>query len=294
MTSRSLLNLTLLAAVIGLALWVYFKPKPQVTQEYRISSLSAESVRSIRIERQGMSVVLEKLGDRWHLTEPLQGRADEIKVGRILEILSATSPRRFPAIDLKRFDLAQPALRLHIDDELFDFGGLAPVTNEQYVASGESVYLLAPRYAAVLPRQPTDLLSPKLLAESEIPVGFELENIKVIQQDGNWRITPEKPGQMLTQNELNHWVQTWQQAYATGLMLDTPELGANESNRAAAGERTIKQVIRIRLRDGKNVQLIILQQQPELILLRVDAATRFRFPGEAGRRLLDPYTAVGG
>ncbi len=294
MTSRSLLNLTLLAAVIGLALWVYFKPKPQVTQEYRISSLPAESVRSIRIERQGMSVALKKLGDHWRLTEPLQGRADEIKVGRILEILSATSPRRFPAIDLERFDLVQPALRLHIDNELFNFGGLVPVTNEQYVASGESVYLLAPRYAAVLPRQPTDLLSPKLLAESEIPVGFELENIKVIQQDGNWRITPEKPGQMLTQNELNHWVQTWQQAYATGLMLDTPELGANESNRAAAGERTIKQVIRIRLRDGKNVQLIILQQQPELILLRVDAATRFRFPGEAGRRLLDPYTAVGG
>ena len=283
MTSRSLLNLVLLAAVVGLALWVYFKPKPQGdTEEYRISSLLAENAQSIRVERQGMNIVLQKAGDRWHLTQPLQGGADEIKVGRILEMLAATSPRRFPATDLERFDLAQPAVRLHIDHESFSFGGLAPITNEQYVASGENVYLLAPRYAAALPRQPADLLSPKLLAENEIPVAFELENLKVIQQDGNWRITPQKPGVALTQNEFNHWVQSWQQAYAAGITL-----GANEP------ETTGKQAIKITLRDGNTVQLLILQQQPEMILLRVDAGIRYRFPAESGKRLLDPYTAAG-
>ena len=113
---------------------------------------------------------------------------------------------------------------------------------------------------------------------------FELENIKVVQQDGDWRITPGKSDLTLTQNELNHWVQAWQQAYAVGIMLDARELDE------AAGKRAIK----ISLRDGKTVQLIILQQQPELILLRVDAALRYRFPGESGKRLLDPYTAAGG
>ena len=285
MTSRSLLNLALFAAVVSLALWVYFKPKPQGdTQEYRISSLTAENVQSLRVEWQGMSLALQKLGERWHLTEPLKGRADEIKVARVLEVLAATSHHRFPATDLERFDLAQPAVRLHIGNESFSFGGLAPITNEQYVASGESVYLLAPRYAAALPRQPIDLLSPKLLAESEIPAAFELENIKIVQQDGSWRITPEKPGLTLTQNELNHWVQTWQQAYAVGI---TP--GVNELDQAAAD----KQAIKISLRDGKTVQLIILQQQPELILLRVDEGIRYRFPGESGKRLLDPYSAAG-
>ncbi len=284
MTSRSLLNLVLLAAVVSLALWVYFKPKPQGdTQEYRVSSLTAENAQSIRVEWQGLNIVLQKAGERWHLTQPLQGRADEVKVGRILEILAATSPRRFPATELERFDLAQPAVRLRIDHESFSFGGLAPITNEQYVASGESVYLLAPRYAAALPRQPADLLSPKLLAENEIPVGFELENIKVIQQDGNWRITPGKSGLTLTQNEFNHWVQSWQQAYAASI---TP--GASEP------ETPGKQAIKISLRDGNVVQLLILQQQPELILLRVDAGIRYRFPAESGKRLLDPYTAAGG
>lgn len=285
MTSRSLLNLALFAAVVSLALWVYFKPKPQGdTQEYRISSLSAENAQSLRVERQGMSLALQKLGERWHLMQPLQGRADEIKVARILEVLSATSHHRFPSTDLERFDLVQPSVRLHIGNESFSFGGLAPITNEQYVASGESVYLLAPRYAAALPRQLVDLLSPRLLAENEIPTAFELENIKIVQQDGNWRITPEKPSLTLTQNELNHWVQAWQQAYATGLTLSV-----NELDQAAAG----KQAIKITLRDGNVVQLIILQQQPELILLRVDAALRYRFPGESGKRLLDPYSAAG-
>lgn len=286
MTSRSLLNLVLLAAVVSLALWVYFKPKPQGdTQEYRVSSLTAENAQSIRVEWQGLNIVLQKAGERWHLTQPLQGRADEVKVGRILEILAATSPRRFPATELERFDLLQPAVRLRIDHESFGFGGLAPITNEQYVASGDNVYLLAPRYAAALPRQPADLLSPKLLAENEIPVAFELENIKVIQQDGNWRITPQKPGVALTQNEFNHWVQSWQQAYAVGVTLS-----ANAPDQTVAGNQSIK----ITLRDGNTMQLLILQQQPELILLRVDEGIRYRFPTETGRRLLDPYTAAGG
>ncbi len=285
MTSRSLLNLVLLAAVVSLALWVYFKPKPQGdTQEYRVSSLTAENAQSIRVEWQGLNIVLQKAGERWHLTQPLQGRADEVKVGRILEILAATSPRRFPATELERFDLAQPAVRLRIDHESFSFGGLAPITNEQYVASGDNVYLLAPRYVAALPRQPADLLSPKLLAENEIPVAFELENLKLIQQDGNWRITPQKPGVTLTQNEFNHWVHSWQQAYATGITLS-----ANAPDQTVAGKQSIK----ITLRDGNTVQLLILQQQPELILLRVDARIRYRFPAESGKRLLDPYTAAG-
>lgn len=286
MTSRSLLNLVLLAAVVSLALWVYFKPKPQGdTQEYRVASLAAEDAQSIRVEWQGLNIVLQKAGERWHLTQPLQARADEIKVGRILEILAATSPRRFPATELERFDLAQPAVQLRIDQESFAFGGLAPITNEQYVASGNNVYLLAPRYVAALPRQPADLLSPKLLAENEIPVGFELENLKVIQQDGNWRITPQKPGVALTQNEFNHWVQSWQQAYAVGITLS-----ANAPDQIVAGKQSIK----ITLRDGNTVQLLILQQQLELILLRVDTGIRYRFPAESGRRLLDPYTATGG
>ena len=286
MTSRSLLNLTMLAAVASLAVWVYFKPKPQNDpQEYRVSSQVAENVQGLRIERQGVGIVLQKIGENWDLLEPIQGRADEIKVGQILEILTATSLRRFPAIDLERFDLLQPAARLYIDKELFSFGGFAPITNEQYVANRGSIHLLAPRYATMLARQPIDLLSPRLFAQGEIPIGFEFEKVKVMEWDDGWRIAPEKPKASLTQNELIHWVQSWQQAYAAGLSLSTE--GPNQIGDG-------KQGIKITLRGGGGIQLTILQQQPELVLLRVDTGVRYRFPGEMGRRLLDPYTAVGG
>ena len=287
MTSRSLLNLTMLAAVASLAVWVYFKPKPQNDpQEYKVSSQAAENVQSLRIERQGVEeIVLQKTGENWDLLEPIQGRADEIKVGQILEILTATSLRRFPAIDLERFDLLQPAARLYIDKELFSFGGFVPITNEQYVANNGSIHLLAPRYATMLARQPIDLLSPRLFAQGEIPIGFEFEKVKVMEWDDGWRIAPEKPKASLTQNELIHWVQSWQQAYAAGLSLSTE--GPNQIGDG-------KQGIKITLRGGGGIQLTILQQQPELVLLRVDTGVRYRFPGEMGRRLLDPYTAVGG
>ena len=286
MTSRSLLNLTMLAAVASLAVWVYFKPKPQNDpQEYRISSQAAENVQSLRIERQGVEIVLQKTGESWGLLEPIQGRADEIKVRQILEILTATSLRRFPAIDLERFDLLQPAAQLYIDKELFSFGGFVPITNEQYVANNGSIHLLAPRYATMLARQPIDLLSPRLFAQGEIPIGFEFEKVKVMEWDDGWRIAPEKPKASLTQNELIHWVQSWRQAYAAGL-----SLSAEGPNQTGDG----KQGIKITLRGGGGIQLTILQQQPELVLLRVDTGVRYRFPGEMGRRLLDPYTAVGG
>ena len=286
MTSRSLLNLTMLAAVASLAVWVYFKPKPQNDpQEYKVSSQAAENVQSLRIERQGVGIVLQKIGENWDLLEPIQGRADEIKVGQILEILTATSLRRFPAIDLERFDLLQPAARLYVDKELFSFGGFVPITNEQYVANNGNIHLLAPRYATMLARQPIDLLSPRLFAQGEIPVGFEFERVKVMEWDDGWRIAPEKLKSSLTQNEFIHWVQSWQQAYAAGL-----SLSAEGPSQTGDG----KQGIKITLRGGGGIQLIILQQQPELVLLRVDTGVRYRFPGEMGRRLLDPYTAAGG
>ena len=286
MTSRSLLNLTMLAAVASLAVWVYFKPKPQNdSQEYRVSSQVAENVQGLRIERQGVEIVLQKIGENWDLLEPIQGRADEIKVGQILEVLTATSPRRFPAIDLERFDLLHPAVRLYIDKDLFSFGGFVPITNEQYVANNGSIHLLAPRYATMLARQPIDLLSPRLFAQGEIPIGFEFEKVKVMEWDDGWRIAPEKLKSSLTQNEFIHWVQSWQQAYAAGL-----SLSAEGPSQTGDG----KQGIKITLRGGGGIQLIILQQQPELVLLRVDTGVRYRFPGEMGRRLLDPYTAAGG
>ena len=286
MTSRSLLNLTMLAAVASLAVWVYFKPKPQNDpQEYKVSSQAAENVQSLRIERQGVEIVLQKIGENWDLLEPIQGRADEIKVGQILEILTATSLRRFPAIDLERFDLLQPAARLYVDKELFSFGGFVPITNEQYVANNGSIHLLAPRYATMLARQPIDLLSPRLFAQGEIPIGFEFEKVKVMEWDDGWRIAPEKLKSSLTQNEFIHWVQSWQQAYAAGL-----SLSAEGPSQTGDG----KQGIKITLRGGGGIQLTILQQQPELVLLRVDTGVRYRFPGEMGRRLLDPYTAAGG
>jgi hypothetical protein len=286
MTSRSLLNLTLLVAVTSLAGWVYFKSKPQNDHpEYRTSSLVAENVHSLRIERQGVEIVLQKVEGHWDLLQPLQGRADEIKVGQILEVLTATSLRRFPAIDLERFYLLQPAVRLYIDKELFSFGGFVPITNEQYVANNGTVYLLSPRYAETLTRRPVDLLSPRLFAQGEIPIGFELEKFKMLERDGSWRIAPEKSSMPLTQNEFIHWVQSWQQAYAAGLSLST-----EGPSQIVDGKRGIN----ITLRGGGDIQLVILQQQPELVLLRVDTGVRYRFPSEIGRRLLDPYAAVGG
>ncbi|MBX9636699.1 MAG: DUF4340 domain-containing protein, partial [Nitrosomonas sp.] len=151
MTHHARLNLIMVATIGSLLLFLYFKPQSQSNPEYSIASNSAETVQSVHIVRPQQEIMLKRLNDHWYLTTPLHARANEEKVRRILEILQAKSQQRFPLTDLGRFGLERPNVLLTIDDTQFGFGGFAPTTNQQYMAAGDHVYLIAPRYALALP-----------------------------------------------------------------------------------------------------------------------------------------------
>ena len=147
MKPRIWLNLALLLAVVGLASLLYFKPQSNAPSEYRLSTLQASDIQSITIDKPA-GLNLEKRDHSWFITRPFVARADTFQVERLLEILSATSKQRFPANDLKRFDLDQPQARLTLGKQAFSFGALNPLTAEQYVATADNVYLVSPRYGA--------------------------------------------------------------------------------------------------------------------------------------------------
>ncbi|SDY32119.1 DUF4340 domain-containing protein [Nitrosomonas sp. Nm58] len=159
MHSHSWLNLIMFATAVVLAAFLYIKPSLQEEAAYKISSLSAESVQHIRIDRQDTSIELSRSNNRWYMKKPVQGKVNEVNVEPILEILSATSQHLLPLENLDRYGLASPVIRLQVDQESFDFGNFAPITNEQYMATRQQVFLVSPRYAATLSALPTDLLS---------------------------------------------------------------------------------------------------------------------------------------
>jgi len=174
MTYHSQLNLIMLATVIGLAVFLYLKPQFQseTDETFQISVRTPETVQTIRIMRQGQKIALERNENSWHLVAPFSARADEELVGKILNILSAHSRQRFPLRDSESFNLDHPIIELYFDDDYFAFGGLAPITNEQYLGINENVYLVSPRYAIWVPVSPKDLVNPRLLGDDAMPVRF--------------------------------------------------------------------------------------------------------------------------
>lgn len=282
MTYHARLNLIMLATIVGIVIFLYIKPQSDDTQTYKISSLSPEAAQSIQIRHRDNHIVLEKLKNHWYLTEPISARVDGKKVTPLLEILSAESEYRFPLTDLTRFSLDTPNMQLSIGGETFDFGGLTPITNQQYVATGDSVFLISPRYAVLLQLQPIELVSPAPLAETETPVGFQLGDVSIEKHEQQWVVSPENSEQLLSQEKIIHWVELWQQAAASNLLPGSEVVQMDDMS-------AVQKEINIRLQNGQEIKFNALETGTELILTRSDEEIRYVFSANAGKSLIDPY-----
>ncbi len=279
MTHHARLNLIMLATIIALAVFLYVRPQSQDIQKYPIDSGLTEAVQNLRIVGQRQEIMLKRLDNQWHLLEPVQARADEKKIKKILEILTAYSSQRFPLTDLARFDLERPNVQLYVDGKYFGFGGFAPITNQQYVATNDYVYMISPHYALALPLNAADLINPQLLASDEIPVRFELNHLTVELQNQNWLPTMQPINEALDEEIIKRWIQLWQTADATKLVLKH-EIGSEfaETDR-----------IKIILQDQREINLRILRNEAAVIFLRVNEGIGYHLPLDVGRQLLDPY-----
>ncbi len=272
MKGRLWLNLALLAAVIALALFAWLKPKHS-DPEHRLSSLKAADAKTVRIEIAGAAaIVLERAAAGWRITAPIAARADSFQVQGLLGVLEEKSRDRFPAIGLARFELNEPYARLIINQQVFSFGAVNAMSREQYVLTQDGIYLVSPRRAAALPKNAIQLVSRQLFTPDEAPAGFELRDFKVIQQDGKWQVTPAPTE--AGADDINRWVDEWRLATALAVQ-------------PASGRKALT-TIKVKLKDGADVTLAVLQDQPDLVVARDDQKFEYQFTGATARRLLAP------
>lgn len=274
MKSRIWLNLALAALVAVLILLVWLKPRPTTQTEFKLSTLASTSINRIVLEKPGQpAIVLQNNPAGWRLSAPFQARAEGTAVGRLLEILAASSIQRFPATDLDRFQLDNPLLRLTLNDQEFSFGTQNTLTGEIYVATNGGVHLVAPSYLAYAMKMPADFASHAFLAEEEKPAGFEFADLKLSQNsEGKWSSTPARPN--LSQDDINRWIDEWRHASS---LVTQPYDGTPP-----------QESFTLRLGDGKLIPCKILRREPELVVLREDEKLQYHFPAEVGKRLLRP------
>lgn len=273
---KSWLSLAALAVVVAaLALWLYYKPAERDPQSQALSALKATDVKHVRVERApNLEIALARRGPTWRITAPFEARADAFQVGRLLTILDARSAVGYPATDLARYGLDKPVAKLTLEDQTFTFGAFNTSTREQYVLSGDRVFLIPLGPGAALPRDPQALLARELFAPDETLVRIELPEFTATLHDGRWQIEPATEA---SADERMGWVAAWQ--HATALRVERYE-------GALPGP-----FVRATLKGGPTLTFGIVRRQPELVLVRVDDGVAYHFVSSVAQRLLSPPAA---
>jgi hypothetical protein len=277
MSRTAWLNAALAVAVAALGAWVYFKPAMEASTVYPLSALKSSEAAAIHIERPGAAPVsLEKKAGAWRMTAPFPARGDESRIERLLEILEVKAAHKLPTADLARFELDRPQARVTIDQQAFSFGMVSPVTREQYLLTNGAVYALDPRYGAALPANAAELASRRLFGPGETPVRLELKAFTVGHREGKWEQTPGAKD--LSQDDFVRWTDEWR--HATALLV-----GPTVKGKAL-------EEIRIQLKEGGALTLLVLAREPQLVLARADEKLQYHFRPEIGKRLLSPPGAA--
>jgi hypothetical protein len=277
MNRKLLLNLGLLALVAGLGAYVYWKPDEQPAPvEHRLSTLKPTAVKRIEVERRGGEpVVLVLEGAQWYIAEPFRARADNVEVRQLAQIVTAASDQKFSATDLARFDLAEPAARLRIDGQEFRFGTINPMTKQVYVQTGDAVYMVSAQYAMGIPGRAVELTEHRLWTSEEAKqiVGVDIGSFRVRQTDGRWTVEPALVIEQ-SQDDLARFIDEWRLASSTiTVPMKLP---------------LTKDIMRVFLKDGGTIELVVASRAPEWVLIRPDEKMQYHIGREAARRMLDP------
>lgn len=267
-----LLNFALLAVVAALAWTAWRMPSSEESAATALSTAKPADVARVALMRPGMAPVeLQRQGTQWMITAPLRARADEFQVMRMLTVLEARPRSTLLATDLSRFELDPPAAILDIDGVRYGFGGINPVTREQYLLRGETVYVLELRHGAALPATAKALIRRVLLTETEQPVAVKTPEFTVQKSDGRWLLTPPA-ATGLGGDDLQRYIDHWREASAA--------IAEPHDGRPALAE------IGITLASGTTLALGVLEFEPRLVLWRRDNGLQYTFLAAASRALL--------
>ncbi len=282
----------LLAVIIGLVAFLYLRPKASkdAASQHEVSTLKLADFTAISVEYPTQAATtFVKVDGLWRMTAPYKARADQLSVQRILAIIAAKSMEKYSASDLTKYGLDNPQLKLKLSkatgDEVFIFGTFNPVSEDQYVAYKDAVYLLPVSYAEAATTQPIELVDKNPLAMNEAKqiAGFNFSRLEqweamrmnVDVSDGSWKTNVPKA--KITQNELNEWLDfSWKQAQAKQVELYTPNY------------KTSYPSFEVKLKDGKKVHFDKIQEAPDLLLGRPDEGILYHFSNDVGFTMLNP------
>ena len=261
----------LFTCVTALGLLVWLKPPKQQNASVAVTTLKSADVRTLRVRHKGAPLAsLEKRGNDWFLTEPINVPADSFQVLRLLAVLDAKSTSQYPVADSARFELDAPQTEIIINDQRFLFGAINNVTREQYLLAQNQIYTVEPRFAAAVPANANALIRRSVLAPVDVPERFEFGAFTITTDGKKWSTTP--PAGDISQDDYNRWVAQWRE-------------GSALRSEIADDRKTGHEII-VTLKGGAKIVLGVLQSDAELVVRRADIGLQFVFTGDVGKQMM--------
>lgn len=272
MSSRLLLNLTLLAIVLGLALFVALAPdKTQTGAGNTISNLDINSVKHATLRRNNKIIIeLELVDGNWNITKPFNYAASKFQVTSLLSIANEKSsvtidPEQH---NLEKFGLKKPIYELDIDNTNFKFGSTDPLHFRRYVMSGNKIFLIDDRKYRFLVQEPGRYVRKKLLPHDANIVRLQTGEFDMQKRQQDWTLAPENPG--ISADDKNRLIELWQNAQAvnTGTWISSDD--------------AIRQSVKITLSDNTVIEFTIArhtnENQDNIHLIMEDPGLVFEIP----------------
>ncbi len=269
MKPKLLLNLILLAVLAALIGVAFFEPGKEVAKTVYLTEIDPDTLDRFALDN-GENLACEKQDGHWRLAAPFKAPANEIRIRQLLNIAKTESRARYPLKpeELAKFELDKPKAVLTLGQTRLVFGGLEPIDMLRYVQIGDTLHLIANDFAHHLAAKATDYVDKKLLPEDAQIQEILLPGLSAKRGDkGQWTLDP--PGDAAAVAELAN---AWQSARA---------IEVKRHEQPAQGD-----AVRIGLGQGQSVDYVILQREPDLLLVRPDWKLEYLVVGESGKRLL--------
>lgn len=276
MSSRTLLNLALMAIAAVLALVIVYQPgiTPEPAAQ-TVTTVDSEKISRIRITRTTREPLeLARHDDNWFLVSNNGLPASDFQVNALLATLQTEAMRSYPAdgIDLAALGLKPPLATLALDDTEIKIGTTDALDKLRYLQVGDAIFLVTDRYQHLINADWPGFVSRKLLPADARISKLKLPQATLSPGTGNqWQKTPvTTPADTASLQTL---IDNWQQASATYIRRYQPS-GNGETVAVTLSGNTA------------TLTFHIVTRTPELVLARPDLGIQYHLQGDLDKALL--------
>ena len=290
MNKRWLSILVLFIFIVPLAIFSLYYSDDEIEEvTYELSSLKLSEFDEIFIDFPSKAATsFKKINGFWYQTKPYQTRADQNIVYRLLSILAARSKEKLDSLQIEKYGLDKPKLKMTFAKEnekkVFAFGTYNPVTEQQYVLFDNNVFIIDGIFSEMASYLPVELIDKRPLAPFEKVMKFDFsrleqwqENYLRIEIDDSGNFTADGKKIDYKSEQLAEWfADNWLKALAT--RVEPYKFDAR------IGYKSFD----LYLDDKAKITFYRIQESPELLLYRKDEGLLYSFPQDRGFSMLNP------